>query len=180
MSELRIYPDSPDGEVEVLRDAGAIASTLASHGVLFERWSAEVELPPGAGQDDVLSAYAGPIGRLRSERGYQAADVVRMTPGAPNVAEARGKFLREHTHAEDEVRFFVEGSGAFYLHLERKVFQVICERGDLLGVPAGLRHWFDMGPKPAFTAIRLFTNPEGWAARFTGDEVADRIPRFGE
>ena len=49
-----------------------------------------------------------------------------------------------------------------------------------MSVPAGTRHWFDMGPAPRFTAIRLFTNPDGWVAKFTGTEIAATFPAFGE
>jgi hypothetical protein len=80
--------------------------------------------------------------------------------------------------SEDEARLFAEGSGAFYLHAGGKVLVVVCERGDYLRVPAGTRHWFDMGPDPEFTAVRLFTDPAGWVASFTGDPIADRFPRF--
>jgi 1,2-dihydroxy-3-keto-5-methylthiopentene dioxygenase len=101
-----------------------------------------------------------------------------MTPDHPQREAARRKFLDEHTHAEDEVRFFVEGAGAFYLHLGARVFQVVCGAGDLLSVPAGTKHWFDMGPAPRFTVIRLFTDPAGWVAEPTGDAIASRLPRF--
>ncbi len=35
-----------------------------------------------------------------------------------------------------------------------------------------------MGPSPHFTAIRLFTTPAGWVAKFTGDPIANRFPAF--
>ena len=79
---------------------------------------------------------------------------------------------------EDEVRFFVEGSGMFYLHANEKVHMLLCEAGDMISVPAGLKHWFDMGPQPRFAAIRLFTTPEGWVAKFTGDAIAQSFPRY--
>ncbi|HSO84145.1 MAG TPA: cupin, partial [Thiocapsa sp.] len=79
---------------------------------------------------------------------------------------------------EFEVRFFVEGSGLFYLHTNGRVYAVICEQGDLISVPDSTTHWFDMGPRPHFTAIRFFTNPEGWVANFTGSDIASRFPRF--
>lgn len=181
MSELRIFHDgSPGAPERTLTDHAAIAKALGAEGILFDRWSAAVELGPDDGQEQVLAAYAGPIAKLRAAKGYQSVDVVRMKPDAPNRAEARQKFLREHQHAEDEVRFFVEGSGSFYLHLGARVYQVICQRGDLVSVPAGTRHWFDMGPAPRFTAIRMFTNPDGWVANFTGETIAERFPPFGE
>ena len=101
-----------------------------------------------------------------------------MWPDHPDRDAARKKFLDEHTHAEDEVRFFVDGRGLFSLHIDGRVYEVLCERGDLIGVPADTTHWFDMGPRPEFTAIRLFNNPEGWVARFTGSDIADRFGRL--
>jgi 1,2-dihydroxy-3-keto-5-methylthiopentene dioxygenase len=55
---------------------------------------------------------------------------------------------------------------------------VLCEKNDLISVPAGTPHWFDMGSEPNFTAIRIFDNPEGWVAQFTGDGIADAYPRL--
>ena len=77
------------------------------------------------------------------------------------------------------MRFFVEGAGMFYLRAAGKVHMTLCERGDLISVPAGTRHWFDMGPSPRFTAIRLFTTPEGWVANFTGTPIARSFPSYG-
>lgn len=159
-------------------DAREIIKALLPFDVRFERWQATRELPPGAGQDEVLQAYAADVDRLKKIGGYQSADVVRMRPDHPDREAMRQKFLSEHTHADDEVRFFVEGAGAFYLRNKEQVLQVVCTAGDLLSVPKHTRHWFDMGPKPLFAAIRLFTTPEGWVAEFTGDKIADNIPKY--
>jgi 1,2-dihydroxy-3-keto-5-methylthiopentene dioxygenase len=45
-------------------------------------------------------------------------------------------------------------------------------------VPANTRHWFDMSEQPYFIAIRLFNNPAGWVANFTGTDIAERFPRY--
>ena len=79
-----------------------------------------------------------------------------------------------------EIRLFVDGAGLFYLRFDDLVAMVRCERGDLLMVPAGTRHWFDMGARPSFCAIRFFGTPDGWKAAFTGDEIARRFPSFDE
>jgi 1,2-dihydroxy-3-keto-5-methylthiopentene dioxygenase len=157
-------------------DAGRISQELASRGLRFERWPARVELPEGADQESILAAYAGEIRRVQGEGGYASVDAIRLTPDHPERQTLRRKFLAEHTHGEDEVRFFVEGRGLFCLHLDEEVLQLICERNDLLSVPAGTRHWFDMGAAPAFCALRFFTNPSGWVAQFTGDRIAERFP----
>jgi 1,2-dihydroxy-3-keto-5-methylthiopentene dioxygenase len=160
------------------RDEREIRRALMPFDVRYERWEASVKLPPGAGQDAVLDAYRKDVDRLMKLGGYQSVDVVRMHAEHPDRDAMRNKFLSEHTHADDEVRFFVEGAGAFYLRNNNEVLQVICEQGDLLSVPKLTRHWFDMGPKPYFAAIRLFTTPEGWVAEFTGDKIADTIPKY--
>ncbi|WP_276966529.1 1,2-dihydroxy-3-keto-5-methylthiopentene dioxygenase [Metallibacterium scheffleri] len=179
MSRLRIFSETqPQQSLLTLHEHAAIARELAQAGVRFERWHAAQPLPPGAPQDEVIAAYRTDIDRLIAAAGYRAVDVISLAPDHPDRATLRRKFLDEHTHAEDEVRFFVAGSGLFSLHIGERIYEVLCEQGDLIGVPDGTRHWFDMGPAPHFVAIRLFGNPEGWVARFTGDDIAARFPRY--
>jgi cupin superfamily acireductone dioxygenase involved in methionine salvage len=125
----------------------------------------------------VIEAYQHAIDKLVAEKGYQSWDVISLRADNPQKEALRAKFLNEHTHGEDEVRFFVEGAGLFCLHIGDEVYQVLCEKNDLISVPAGTPHWFDMGSEPNFTAIRIFDNPEGWVAQFTGDAIADAYPR---
>lgn len=179
MSSLTVYHESaPEQPLKLLCHAEDIASTLASVGVRFERWQASAPIAPGASQDQVLAAYAPEIRRLQDEQGYVTVDVVSLTADHPQKDELRAKFLDEHRHGEDEVRFFVAGRGLFTLHIKDHVYAVLCEKNDLISVPAGTRHWFDMGERPHFVAIRLFNNPEGWVAKFTGDEIAKRFPQL--
>jgi len=179
MSRLTVY-SAADAAQPILatEDGDTIRRTLADAGVLFRRWAATAPLEERAEEAAILAAYRPEIDRLVEEAGYQSMDVVNMYPDHPDRVALRQKFLGEHTHGEDEVRFFVEGAGLFCLHLDERVYAVLCTRGDLISVPAGTRHWFDMGERPRFTAIRLFNNPDGWIARFTGDAIAERFPRL--
>ncbi|MWV17498.1 acireductone dioxygenase [Pseudomonas sp. L-22-4S-12] len=179
MSSLTVYhQSSPDLPNKLLTHAEDIASTLAAVGVRFARWQAGAPIQPGATQEQVIAAYRPQIDQLMSEQGYVTVDVVSLNKDHPQKDELRAKFLDEHRHGEDEVRFFVAGRGLFCLHIDDYVYAVLCEKGDLISVPAGTRHWFDMGEFPHFVAIRLFNNPEGWVATFTGDEIASRFPRL--
>jgi len=178
-TNLRIYSDAdPNTLVLETSDGERIAQELNAIGVRFERWAADAELPKGADQETVIAAYRSSIDKLIAECGYQSVDVVRIERGQPNTDPIRQKFLSEHQHSEDEVRFFVDGRGAFYLHVNDRVYQMICVKGDLISVPAGTKHWFDMGADPEFTAVRLFINPDGWVANFTGDKIADGYPKL--
>jgi 1,2-dihydroxy-3-keto-5-methylthiopentene dioxygenase len=180
MSRLTIYKDNATGEPEVISDPDAIVSRLAALGVEFERWKAAKVFPADAGQEEVLAAYEDAIARLNKRYGFQSVDVVALRPDHPDRVAMRQKFLAEHTHADFEVRFFVEGKGLFYLHCDDLVYLVLCEHGDLISVPAQTRHWFDMGERPDFKCIRFFTRPDGWVATFTGSDIAKRFPTFDE
>ena len=179
MSSLTVYHESaPEQPLKLLTHAEDIAATLAEVGVRFERWQASAPIAPGASPDEVLAAYAPEIQRLKDEQDYVTVDVVSLSADHPQKDELRAKFLDEHRHGEDEVRFFVAGRGLFTLHIGERIYEVLCERGDLIGVPDRTRHWFDMSEEPYFVAIRLFNNPAGWVAEFTGDDIAERFPRL--
>jgi 1,2-dihydroxy-3-keto-5-methylthiopentene dioxygenase len=162
MTRLTVF-DEAGAELLETDETETIAAELAAIGVRFERWAqAEAE---------------GRIAALRAE-GYDTVDQVSVTPDHPEREAMRGKFLSEHRHAEDEVRFFEAGEGLFTLREQGRVYAVRCTKGDMISVPAGMRHWFDMGPRPSFTAWRFFRTPEGWVGDFTGDPIADRFPRL--
>lgn len=180
MSQLTICGAADAARLEHLTDHAAISARLASKGVRFERWSTDRPLAPDADQDAVLAAYSASVARLNAEYGFQSLDVVALRPDHPQRAELRQKFLAEHTHADFEVRFFVDGRGLFYLHLGEEVWMVLCEKGDLISVPADTTHWFDMGASPDFKCIRFFTVAEGWVGDFTGSDIAERFPSFDE
>ncbi|ATD08187.1 1,2-dihydroxy-3-keto-5-methylthiopentene dioxygenase [Pseudoalteromonas piscicida] len=177
MSQLTIYQvQNPSQALQQEQDANIIASLLAELGVRFEQWQANTDITAEMSQDDIINAYQSDIERLKAQGGYQTVDVISLAKGNPSASELRQKFLFEHTHSEDEVRFFVKGQGLFCLHLNDKVYQVLCQQGDLISVPENTPHWFDMGSDPEFTAIRLFNNQEGWVAKSTDSEIAKQFP----
>ncbi len=180
MSSITVYADDNPQQVLLHSDQGdEIAGVLAHVGINFERWEADCPVLPEMSGDEIIASYGAQIERLKRSGGYVTVDVVHMTPEHPQKDEFRQKFLAEHTHSEDEVRFFVEGQGMFYLHVAGRVYQVLCCKNDLISVPANTTHWFDMGPAPRFSAIRLFNDPAGWVANFTGSTIAEAFPKFG-
>ena len=184
MSTLTIYADSnPSALLFTSSQPAEIANELNKAGIRFEQWQAAANIKAGDSQETVLAAYKADIDKLIAEQGYQTVDVISLDAGSnpevqAKVPELRAKFLSEHRHSEDEVRFFVDGQGLFSLHLADKVYEVLCQKGDLISVPANTPHWFDMGPRPKFVAIRFFNNTEGWVAHFTGNPIADSFSRL--
>jgi 1,2-dihydroxy-3-keto-5-methylthiopentene dioxygenase len=172
MATLRI----PDKNV-TLRDPLAVRQFLDTRGIVHERWSAGRDLPSEATNEQVLAAYDHQLKPLMDKGGYQTADVIHVDGQTPNLEAIREKFIREHTHSEDEVRVFVEGQGFFWFHKEgrdNEVFALLCEQGDLISVPANTKHWFDLGASPKLRAIRIFTDQAGWIPHYTNSEIDQR------
>ncbi|GII26866.1 1,2-dihydroxy-3-keto-5-methylthiopentene dioxygenase [Planotetraspora mira] len=184
MTFLTVYTedDVPQTVLET-EDASEIAAALKEIDVRLRHWGVVEDLVAGADQERILDAYRAEVERVVAEEGYTFVDVSQLHPEddpqwPEKAAAARGKFLSEHTHDDDEVRFFVGGSGIFYLRAAGRVHAVLCEAGDLLNVPKNTTHWFDMGTAPDFTAIRFFHDDDGWVGNFTGDPIAARIPDY--
>jgi 1,2-dihydroxy-3-keto-5-methylthiopentene dioxygenase len=172
MATLRM----PDKNM-LLTDEQAIRLFLDQRGIFYQRWPADTGLPSDATDTQVLAAYNQWLTPFMEKHGYQTSDVVRVMPHTPNLPAIRDKFLREHTHSEDEIRYFVEGQGVFWFHkegVEDEVFALFCEQGDLVSVPANTKHWFDLGNHPNVCAIRVFTNQAGWVPQYTESGIEQR------
>ena len=159
-------------EAATLVDPAAVAARLQTLGIGFERWEAARPLTGEASAEEVLEAYAPEIERLEREGGYVTADVIDVSAETPGLEAMLDKFRREHWHDEDEVRFVVEGRGLFHIHARGgPVVAVEVEPGDLLRVPRGTWHWFDLCGDRRIRAIRLFQDPAGWTPHYTGSGV---------
>lgn len=151
-----------------ISDPEAVRAYLVAMGIRYTRWEPEQPLDADADAETVLAAYATEIETLKAEGGYVTADVIDVTPATPNLEAMLNKFNKEHWHDEDEVRFILEGHGLFHIHPENgPVVAVEVGPGDLLSVPRGTHHWFDLCRDRRVRAIRLFQDPAGWAPHYT-------------
>jgi 1,2-dihydroxy-3-keto-5-methylthiopentene dioxygenase len=163
MALLRI----PDEE-RTITEADAVRGFLAEHGIEYERTGAAPGLTSESTSDEILAAWAPKIDDLKSRGGYVVADVIDVKPETPNLDAMLKRFSSEHWHDEDEVRLIVEGRGLFHIHPPGKpVFALEVEAGDLIRVPRGTHHWFDLCGDRRIRAIRLFQDPSGWTPHYT-------------
>jgi 1,2-dihydroxy-3-keto-5-methylthiopentene dioxygenase len=159
-------------ENRTISDEGELRAYLAACGIEYERTEPDVPLPAGAPPEEVLAAYQPKIDELKARGGYVTADVIDVDPTTPGLDAMLAKFNSEHWHDEDEVRFIVEGRGLFHIHPPGKsVFAIEVERGDLIRVPKGTLHWFDLCGDRRIRAIRLFQDKSGWTPHYTESGV---------
>src|SRR5918911_258027 len=161
----------PD-EARTITETEAVTAYLANIGITYERWEAASPLSQNASAEEVLAAYASEVERLKRRGGYVAADVINVNSQTAGLAEMLAKFKREHWHDEDEVRFIVDGRGLFHIRPQAgPVVGIEVAAGDLVCVPAGTRHWFNLCSELEIKAIRLFQRSDGWTPYYTESKV---------
>jgi len=161
----------PD-EKRTLSDKAEVTSYLAGMGIDYERWEPSAPVSPAATAEEILAAYAPQINELKARGGYVTADVIDVNPQTPGLDAMLGKFNTEHWHDEDEIRFIIAGRGVFHVHpKEGPVVVIEVGAGDLIRVPLGTHHWFDLCSDRRIRAIRLFQDPAGWTPHYTGTGV---------
>lgn len=161
----------PDENKEI-KDPSAIAEFLKDFGIVYEQWDVAGRIGPDASNEEILEAYSPEIERLKSEHGFVTADVINVTPETPGLDDMLAKFDKEHLHTEDEVRFTVKGSGVFHINPENgPVFGITVESGDLISVPNGTHHWFNLCGDKTIRCIRLFEDVSGWTPHYMEEPV---------
>jgi len=149
-----------------------VSAHLAGIGITYERWEPGHPVAANAPNEEILAAYSAEIERLKKSGGYVTADVINVNPTTPNLDTMLAKFSREHWHDEDEVRFIIQGRGVFHIHPPGgPVCAIEVEAGDLIRVPKGTKHWFDLCVDRQIRAIRLFQEAAGWTPRYTDSKV---------
>jgi 1,2-dihydroxy-3-keto-5-methylthiopentene dioxygenase len=159
----------PD-EIRIIEQPDAVSAYLEAIGVHYEHWETADRVNPDAAPEEVLAAYAPEIDLLKKRGGYVTADVITVTPQTPNLEALLDRFRKEHTHSEDEVRFILKGRGLFFFHPgDGPIVSLEVEAGDLIRVPCGIRHWFDLCVERTVRAIRLFQDASGWTPHYVAN-----------
>ena len=164
----------PD-EDRTITDVQEIRDFLAPFGIWYEKWDVEGRIDSDATNEEILAAFSPEVERLKAKGGFVTADVINVTSETPGIDAMLAKFSKEHTHSEDEVRFTVKGRGIFHIHpKDAPVFGVLVESGDLINVPAGTQHWFNLCDDRCIRCIRLFEDPSGWTPEYVDEPVNEK------
>ena len=161
---------------KTITEREAIAAYLNGCGIDYEQWTPDHPVASDAAPEEILSAYYAEIDKLKARGGYITTDVIDVSPDTPGLEEMLAKFNREHWHDEDEVRFIISGHGLFHIHpQEGPVIAIEVEAGDLIRVPRGTWHWFNLCADRRIRAIRLFQDKAGWTPHYTDSGVDENF-----
>lgn len=184
MTWLKVYPENNPDRFETYASSEDISEQLQKIGINFRQWKVNHSINKTSSQEEIIKAYQKEIDEVMQKHNFKSVDVINMNAEVctsmdkEKLQNLREKFLSEHIHTDDEVRYFIEGSGLFCIHKEAKVYSLLCEANDFINVPANTKHWFDMGEKPDFKCIRFFSDEEGWVAQYTKDDIAEKFPQL--
>lgn len=113
------------------------------------------------------AAHQPALDALKRDRGYIEQDVIALAPDTPGLDALCAKFVDEHHHDDDEVRFTLAGEGIFDIRSgDDRWMRVVVEPGDLIVVPKGRHHRFLLTERRAIRCVRLFRDTAGWVPRY--------------
>lgn len=158
-----------------ITDLWEIENYLRRYGIWYEHWDVDGRVDANADAQEILDIFAPEIDCLKHKGNFVKADVIQVTPDTPNLEALLEKFNKEHTHSEDEVRFVIKGSGIFHINPGNgdPVFAMQTDAGDLINVPRGTKHWFDLCKDRCIRCIRLFEDQAGWTPHYVDDGAHD-------
>jgi 1,2-dihydroxy-3-keto-5-methylthiopentene dioxygenase len=126
-------------------------------------------------KEQVLETLDHYFEQLQRTAGYQSRDLIVIHPEIPNLDGMLSKFDKIHTHADDEVRYVIDGEGVFgFVRPDGTQVRLTVEAEEYINVPAGTEHWFYLTNTKRIKAVRYFTSTEGWTPEYTGREI--RVP----
>ena len=120
----------------------------------------------------VLGSLAPQIEALTEGKPHGGHDLVALHADIEGLDALLATFARFHTHAEDEVRYIVDGEGFFGFVLpDKSQAKLRIEAPEYICVPQGVEHWFRLTETRRIKAVRIFMEGDAWEASFT-DTVA--------
>lgn len=163
-------------------ELGEISLELAPLGVQLNRWSLGENLQMHrllaqeslneAEKKQVLQTLDHYFEELQHNAGYQSRDLIVLHPGVADLSTLLAKFSSSHIHAEDEVRYIIDGEGVFgFVCSDGSQVELTVQAEDYIHVPVGTEHWFYLTSSQRIKAVRYFTTTEGWVPQYTNTKI---------
>ncbi|XP_020254041.1 1,2-dihydroxy-3-keto-5-methylthiopentene dioxygenase 1-like [Asparagus officinalis] len=106
------------------------------------------------------------LNKIRETRGYNYMDLLDFCPEKiENYEEKLRNFYTEHIHADEEIRYCLEGSGYFDVRdKDDRWIRIWIKGGDMIILPAGIYHRFTLDTSNYVKLMRLFKGEPVWTA----------------
>lgn len=166
----------------VYTELSEISTLLNSLGIEINSWSVgeDPKLRTLLTKDDlddaekeqVLQSLDNYFEQLKQTAGYQSRDLMVLHPDTPNIDQLLIKFDQIHTHADDEVRYVIDGEGIFgFVSADGSQMELTMQKEEYINVPANTEHWFRLTPAKSVKAVRYFSDTVNWTPEYTGKKI---------
>ncbi len=169
----------------ILTDRDAIAQALAPLRIQLSYWPVGTDVGlqnrlaavtlDDQEKEQVLVGLDRYFEQMQAAKGYTSRDLIVIHPDVPNLSQMLAKFDQVHTHADDEVRYIVDGEGIFgFVRPDGSQVELTVQAEEYINVPAGTEHWFYLTDRRRVKAVRYFIGREGWVPEYTGTTIKFR------
>ena len=168
-----------------LTDLEAIAAELAPLNIGLSYWTTgdnselqqllQSQALNDAEKEQVLVSLDHYFESLKTNLGYTSRDLIVLHPDVPNLDGLLSKFNNVHTHADDEVRYIIDGEGIFgFVRPDGSQVELTVQASEYINVPAGTEHWFYLTERSRVKAVRYFAGTSGWTPEYTTTTIKFR------
>ncbi|KAJ0182279.1 hypothetical protein K1T71_001648 [Dendrolimus kikuchii] len=109
----------------------------------------------------------GVLDKIKKERGYSYEDeIICSKECLPDYEKKIKSFYTEHLHADEEIRFVLDGSGYFDVRDGNtdEWIRVAVSAGDMIVLPSGIYHRFTLDTNDRVKVKRFFIGEPVWQA----------------
>ena len=168
-----------------LMDMGTIAAELAPLNIGLSYWTTgnnselqqllQCQALNDAEKEQVLESLDHYFESLKTNLGYTSRDLIVLHPDVPNLDRLLSKFNNVHTHADDEVRYVIDGEGIFgFVRPDGSQVELTVQASEYINVPARTEHWFYLTESSRVKAVRYFAGTTGWTPEYTTTAIKFR------
>ncbi|MBX9762204.1 MAG: acireductone dioxygenase [Pseudomonadaceae bacterium] len=161
MSSLTVtHQSTPEYPDKLLTHSEDIASTLARVGAQFAQHPVAQPVVAGTPGAEVLAACQVQVEHLLSHCGFAHADVLSLCDERGEGSELATTLAQPRLCESASALYVLAGRCLLALHIGEYVYSLVCEKGDLLQLPAGCVHWLDVGEHPRVALLCLFAGAQ--------------------
>lgn len=158
---------------------GLVLENLERLGAAWGRWNVQSPWPANGALSALLKSRRTELTQLHQRFCTESVARLRLLPGTPGWPDLRRTWQRLQARDEPVVHWVLEGTLVVYLQTDDGYLGVLCEAGEWLAIPAGVRYARDAGEAPDLDVLVLSASAENIGSH-TRSDADTELPSLDE
>lgn len=137
-----------------------LSDSLSQLNATWGRWETDPMCSPESTRAALLGSLPAELKPLHRRPEAGAIDLIQLDSHTPGWPELRRTWQRLQARSGLTLHAVLEGTLVVYLQTGDGYLGVLCEAGEWLAIPAGVRHARDAGEAPDLALLMLFASAE--------------------